>query len=78
MEAWGAGPDGLELARVMTSALNADSLTGSADGGYLAPEMDRRGGTRSECVFAEAGFLSAFLAYADHGVTYRFIPLGPL
>jgi Rieske 2Fe-2S family protein len=27
-------------------------------------------------VFAELGFLSAFLAYADHGVIYRFIPRG--
>jgi Rieske 2Fe-2S family protein len=27
-----------------------------------------------ECVFAELGFLSAFLAYADYGVIYRFIP----
>jgi Rieske 2Fe-2S family protein len=25
-------------------------------------------------VFAELGFLSAFLAYADHGLIYRFIP----
>ncbi|MEO7026161.1 MAG: SRPBCC family protein, partial [Caulobacteraceae bacterium] len=31
-----------------------------------------------DCVFAEAGFLSAFLAYADHGVVYRFIPRAPL
>jgi Rieske 2Fe-2S family protein len=26
------------------------------------------------CVFAELGFLSAFLAYPDYGVIYRFVP----
>ena len=30
------------------------------------------------CVFGELGFLSAFLAYADHGVIYRFVPRGVL
>jgi Rieske 2Fe-2S family protein len=36
------------------------------------------GGARWDgtCVFGELGFLSAFLAYADHGVIYRFIPRG--
>jgi Rieske 2Fe-2S family protein len=29
-------------------------------------------------VFGELGFLSAFLAYADHGVIYRFIPRAAL
>jgi Rieske 2Fe-2S family protein len=38
------------------------------------------GGTRAPglCVFAELGFLSAFLAYPDHGVIYRFAPVSPL
>ena len=35
-------------------------------------------GAGSDCVFAELGFLSAFLAYSDHGVIYRFIPREPL
>jgi Rieske 2Fe-2S family protein len=30
------------------------------------------------CVFGELGFLSAFLAYPDYGVIYRFIPRGVL
>jgi Rieske 2Fe-2S family protein len=38
----------------------------------MAPAAD------GACVFAELGYLSAFLAYADHGVVYRFIPRGAL
>jgi Rieske 2Fe-2S family protein len=30
------------------------------------------------CVFAELGFVSAFLAYRDYGVIYRFTPRAPL
>ena len=71
-EAWGARPDGREVARVMRSALSAGCETGSADGKRLAPLMSE--GAVGACVFAELGFLSAFLAYSDHGVIYRFIP----
>jgi len=74
IEAWGARADGRETARLMTSALSAGSQTGSADGALVAPLMDSAGPGAGDCVFAEAGFLSAFLAYADHGVLYRFIP----
>jgi phenylpropionate dioxygenase-like ring-hydroxylating dioxygenase large terminal subunit len=72
IEVWGAEAGGPEVARMMASALIGGSQTGSADGKGVAPPMDREGG--GGCVFAEAGFLSAFLAYADHGVIYRFIP----
>lgn len=73
-EAWGA-PDGRETARVMRSALTQGVLTGSADGRPLAPPMGLAGARwDGQCVFGELGFLSAFLAYADHGVIYRFIP----
>ena len=43
------------------------------------PPMGRpaRRGTGSACS-RELGFLSAFLAYPDHGVIYRFIPRGAL
>jgi phenylpropionate dioxygenase-like ring-hydroxylating dioxygenase large terminal subunit len=74
IEVWGADADGREVARLMTSALTAGSATGGADGELMAPPMDGAGGEAGDCVFAEAGFLSAFLAYADHGVVYRFIP----
>jgi Rieske 2Fe-2S family protein len=41
----------------------------------MAPPMGPADGT---CVFAEVGYLSAFLAYGDHGVIYRFMPRGVL
>ncbi|MGA2950802.1 MAG: aromatic ring-hydroxylating dioxygenase subunit alpha [Caulobacteraceae bacterium] len=71
-EDWGAAPDGREVARVMGSALAAGALTGSRDGKLLAPLMSPA--ADGACVFGELGYLSAFLAYADHGVVYRFIP----
>ncbi|MGI9170095.1 MAG: aromatic ring-hydroxylating oxygenase subunit alpha [Caulobacteraceae bacterium] len=77
IEVWGAAADGAEVARMMASALTRGALTGSADGALVAPLMDRQGAT-GDCVFAEAGFVSAFLAYADHGVIYRFIPRATL
>jgi len=79
LEAWGATPDGAEVVRVMRSRLLRGFETGSADGAPLAPPMGE-GGARAPglCVFAELGFLSAFLAYPDHGVIYRFAPVSPL
>ncbi len=61
----------------MTSALSPGSLTGSADGLLLAPPMDRAGPVQ-RLRLRRGGVLSAFLAYADHGVSYRFIPEAPL
>ena len=72
VEAWPVEPDGAEVVRVMRSDLAAGALTGSADGGLMAPLMGAQ--PDGACVFAEVGYLSAFLAYADHGVVYRFIP----
>ncbi len=73
VEAWGPSPDGNEVFRVMHSGLADGIQTGSRDGKALAPPMgDAAAG--NECVFAELGFLSAFLAYSDYGVIYRFIP----
>ncbi len=73
VEHWPHALDGAEVVRVMRSALAENCLTGSADGKLLAPLM---GPADGQCVFAELGFLSAFLAYADHGVMYRFVPRG--
>jgi Rieske 2Fe-2S family protein len=70
-EAWAGEADGREGARVMRSPLSDKVRTGSRDGALLAPPMGPDDGA---CVFAELGYLSAFLAYADHGVIYRFIP----
>jgi len=75
-EAWGPTSDGHEIVRVMRSDLSAGALTGSRDGALIAPLMAPA--ADGACVFAELGYLSAFLAYADHGVIYRFIPRGVL
>ena len=73
-EAWSADPDGAEVARVMRSTLVGASLTGSRDGALIAPVMNTAPEAAGACVFAEVGFLSAFLAYQDHGLIYRFNP----
>jgi phenylpropionate dioxygenase-like ring-hydroxylating dioxygenase large terminal subunit len=78
VEAWPVEPDGREVVRVMHSPLADGSATGSADGAPLAPFMGAFEQSDQACVFAEVGYLSAFLAYADHGVIYRFIPRGVL
>lgn len=71
-EGWGPVADGCEPFRVMHSMLAEKLATGSRDGRTLAPLMGPAFDGR--CVFAELGLLSAFLAYPDHGVIYRFIP----
>jgi Rieske 2Fe-2S family protein len=76
-EAWDAAPNGQEVFRVMHSALAEGALTGSRTGQAVAPLMGQAA-YDGACVFAELGFLSAFLAYADHGLMYRFIPRGVL
>ncbi len=75
LELWGAEPDGKEVTRLIFSPLVERSQTGSRDGRLVAPPMNIRGPDAGGCLFAEVGFLSAFLAYPDHGVIYRFIPL---
>jgi len=75
-EDWRAASDGREVVRVMGSGLTEGAQTGSRDGRLIARLMaPTADGT---CTFAELGYLSAFLAYADHGLIYRFIPRGPL
>jgi Rieske 2Fe-2S family protein len=73
VEDWGPHANGREVVRVMRSALSDDCKTGSADGKLLAPLM---GPDDGHCIFSELGFLTAFLAYADYGVIYRFLPQG--
>lgn len=75
VERWAAAAVGEELVRVMTSELTAGQATGSAGGAPVAPVM-ARAGYDGTCAFAEVGYLSAFLAYPDHGLIYRFIPKG--
>jgi phenylpropionate dioxygenase-like ring-hydroxylating dioxygenase large terminal subunit len=72
-ESWPAASDGREVFRVMHSQLADQADTGSRDGKPVAPLMG--GATYDKgCVFSELGLLSAFLAYPDHGVIYRFRP----
>jgi Rieske 2Fe-2S family protein len=73
VEAWGATPDGQEVVRVMHSPMAEGTQTGSRTGAALAPLMGRAA-YDGNCIFAELGFLSAFLAYPDYGVIYRFLP----
>jgi Rieske 2Fe-2S family protein len=72
-EAWAPTAAPGEVFRVMHSQLSDGAFTGSRDGKPLAPPMSHAA-PEGECVFAELGFLSACLAYQDHGVIYRFIP----
>jgi len=74
-EEWAPEPDGREVVRVMRSVMSEGCDSGSADGRMVAPLM---GPLDNHCVFGELGFLSAFLAYPDYGVIYRFIPRGVL
>jgi Rieske 2Fe-2S family protein len=73
VEDWEPQNNGREVVRVMRSALSDDCKTGSTNGKLLAPLM---GPDDGHCIFAELGFLTAFLAYADYGVIYRFLPQG--
>lgn len=72
IEDWGDADLAHEMVRVMRSALGDGVHTGSRTGALMAPLM---GPDDGHCVFAELGPLSAFLAYADHGVIYRFVPV---
>lgn len=73
-EHWPKIDDQQELARTIRSNLRAGYQTGSKDGAPLAPLMGALKSYDAACAFYEAGPLSAFLAYADYGVIYRFIP----
>lgn len=74
-EDWSPEANGREVVRVMRSSMSEGCDSGSADGRVVAPLM---GPLDNHCIFGELGFLSAFLAYPDYGVIYRFIPRGML
>lgn len=71
-EAWPPQPDGQEVFRSFHSGLAAGAVTGSRDGKPVAPLM--AAAYDGQCLFAELGFVTAFLCYADHGLIYRFLP----
>ncbi|HLY55505.1 MAG TPA: aromatic ring-hydroxylating dioxygenase subunit alpha [Stellaceae bacterium] len=65
---------GEEAADAMRSSLYEGYVSGSEDGGPVAPLMggftDYDGGV----TFFDVGPTSTFLAYPDHGLIYRFVP----
>lgn len=65
---------GQESVAVMRSALLDDHATASADGALLAPLMGQFHVADGSSTYFDVGPLSDFLAYADHGLMYRFIP----
>ena len=72
---WGRrAQPGEEAADSLRSALAEGTVSGSEDGGPLAPLMgdfpDYDGGV----TFFDVGLTSNFLAYPDHGLIYRFVP----
>jgi phenylpropionate dioxygenase-like ring-hydroxylating dioxygenase large terminal subunit len=58
-------------------ALYGDTVTGSQDGRALAPLMGDFSTYDGGATFVHVGPASFFLAYADHGIAYRFVPREP-
>jgi Rieske 2Fe-2S family protein len=65
---------GQESVAVYRSALLEGHATASADGAPLAPLMGKFAQSDGSSTYFDVGPVSDFLAYADHGVIYRFIP----
>jgi phenylpropionate dioxygenase-like ring-hydroxylating dioxygenase large terminal subunit len=72
---WGAhARPGQEAAASLRSALAEGTVSGSEDGRPLAPLMGQFRDYDGGVTFFDVGLTSDFLAYADHGLVYRFIP----
>lgn len=72
---WGANAEpGQEFADALRSSLSEGAVSGSQDGGSVAPLMGDFTAYDGGVTFFDAGPVSNFLAYADHGLIYRFIP----
>jgi phenylpropionate dioxygenase-like ring-hydroxylating dioxygenase large terminal subunit len=70
----GAAPKGSELVSLFRSALEEGVESGTPDSrpiGRLMGQFSRHDGNST---YIDIGPVSDFLAYADHGVIYRFIP----
>jgi phenylpropionate dioxygenase-like ring-hydroxylating dioxygenase large terminal subunit len=65
---------GQEGADAMRSALYEGYVSGSNDGGPVAPLMGQFTDYDGGVTFFDVGPSSNFLAYPDHGLIYRFIP----
>lgn len=67
-------PAGEEAMLCVRYAMYPGTVTGSRDGKALAPLMGRFTGHDGGATFFHIGPASYFLAYADHGLIYRFTP----
>jgi len=71
-----AADPGEEAADAIRSALLGDGVrTASRDGQPVAPLMGRFTDYDGGTTFLDVGPVSNFLAYPDHGVIYRFVPV---
>ena len=71
---WTASTEGEEAVYGFRYALYDGVVTGSPDGAPVAPLMGRFKEYDGGATSTHLGPASFFLAYADHGVIYRFIP----
>ena len=67
-------PAGEEGALCMRSAMRDGTVSGSDNGGPVAPLMGDFKDYDAGVTFFHVGVSSYFLAYPDHGLMYRFIP----
>jgi Rieske 2Fe-2S family protein len=69
-----SAPPGGESVSVFRSALYEGVDSATQDGKRIARLMGEFGGHDGNSTYFDIGPISDFLAYADHGVIYRFIP----
>jgi phenylpropionate dioxygenase-like ring-hydroxylating dioxygenase large terminal subunit len=65
---------GQEAVDSLRSALGEGAVSGSEDGRAVAPLMGAFPEFDGGVTFFDVGLSNHFLAYADHGVIYRFVP----
>ena len=71
---WSSSASGEEAIFGFRYPLYEGIETGSADGKCLAPPMGKLQGSDGGATSVHFGPASFFLAYADHGIIYRFVP----
>ncbi len=73
---WQDSGRGQEAIHSFRYALYEGALTGSEDGSPLAPPMGRFPAHDGGVTSIHVGGTSFLVCYADHGMIYRFVPLG--
>jgi len=74
---WPHARPGQEMVDCSHDATYPGSVTGSEDGGPVAPLMGDFSDYDGGFCYADVGPASFFLAYPDHGMMYLFIPRAP-